>query len=180
MAYREHGMQEVLEVLRRAHRGLAKADIASGTGRGRRTVRRWIATAIELGWTLATEPDEALAEAVLERCRPGRPPTPSETAELLAPHREQLREWLRPGGAHEHGLRLRKAHELLTRKGVHVPYNSLHRYVCAELGFADKRRITVHVADCMPGEVAEVDFGRLSVACTTRRPASTASRTRWW
>ncbi len=96
MAYQEHGMQEILEVLRRAHLGHAKATIARVTGRGRRTVRRWLEVAAELGWTASTEPDEALAVAVLERCRPGRPSEAGETAELLARHRDKLLVWLRP------------------------------------------------------------------------------------
>lgn len=176
MAYQEHGMQEIFEVLRRAHLGHAKATIARVTGRGRRTVRRWIEVAVELGWTPSSAPDEALAVAVLERCRPGRPSEPGETSELLEARREQLVKWLRPSEANERGLRLKKVHELLARSGVHVPYSSLHRYAVAELGFGDKRRVTVRVADTAPGEVAEVDFGKLGVVAD---PASGKRRAAW-
>jgi transposase len=52
-------------------------------------------------------------------------------------------------------------HELLTRRGVHVPYSSLHRFAIKHCGFAERRRITVRMAECEPGKIAEVDFGRL-------------------
>jgi transposase len=44
---------------------------------------------------------------------------------------------------------------------VHVPYSSLHRFAIKHCGFAERRRITVRMAECEPGELAEVDFGRL-------------------
>jgi hypothetical protein len=52
-------------------------------------------------------------------------------------------------------------HELLTRQDVHVPYSSLHRFAIKHCGFAERRRITVRMAECEPGELAEVEFGRL-------------------
>ena len=42
MAYTEHGMWEVLEVLRRAHRGEGRRAIARTTGRSRKTVQRYL------------------------------------------------------------------------------------------------------------------------------------------
>jgi hypothetical protein len=80
----------------------------------------------------------------------------------LAPHQVQLREWLRPADG-SRGLRLTKVHDLLGRHGVDVPYSSLHRYVVQHCGFQDARRLTVRVADVAPGELAEVDFGRLGL-----------------
>jgi len=72
MAYVEHGMWEVLEVLRRAHRGEGRNSIARSTGRTRKTVRRYLSKAAELGWAPGeSEPDEGLATRVLTRCRPG-------------------------------------------------------------------------------------------------------------
>jgi transposase len=46
---------------------------------------------------------------------------------------------------------------------VVVPYSTLHRYVSEHCGFQDARRITVRRAECAPGELAEVDFGRLGL-----------------
>lgn len=62
MAYRELGMWEVLDVLRRVHRGEAKASIERVTGRTRKTIRRYLKAAAKAGWEPGSrEPDEALA-----------------------------------------------------------------------------------------------------------------------
>ena len=42
MAYREHGMWEILDVLKRHHRGESQRRIAAATGRGRKTIRAYI------------------------------------------------------------------------------------------------------------------------------------------
>jgi hypothetical protein len=52
---------------------------------------------------------------------------------------------------------------LLRRRGVEVPYSSLHRFAVKHCGFQEHRRITVRVAEVAPGELAEVDFGRLGL-----------------
>jgi transposase len=154
-------MQEILDVLRRIHRGEGASAIERVTGRSRSTVRRWTAVAIELGWSRDAEPSEELALEVLRRSRPGRPPAKSETSVMLEPHRARVREWLRLDDPSTRGISLVKVHRLLARDKVIVPYSSLHRWVVSELGFSDKRRITVRVADVPPGDVAEVDYGRL-------------------
>jgi transposase len=144
MAYREIEMWEILEVLRR--------------------VRRWVRVAAALGWApLLQEPDEALARQVARRMRPVSADRPAgESERQLAPHREQIRAWLAPGDDGR-GLRLSKVHQLLIRQGVDVPYSSLHRFATQFCGFRDERRITVRVAEVPPGELAEVDFGRLGL-----------------
>ena len=164
MAYREIGMWEVLEVLRQVHRGERQRAIARVTGHSRSTIRRYVALARELGWApMLVEPDEALALGVAKRLRPvPREPGPGESEARLLAHQAQIRAWLEPeeGGR---GLRLAKVRQLLERQGVDVPYSSLHRFATKHCGFADARRLTVRVADVAPGEVAEVDFGRLGL-----------------
>jgi transposase len=164
MAYREIAMWEVLEVLRRVGRGERQRAIARTSGHSRTTVRRYERAARELGWVPGQhEPDEALALAVVAVLRPGtkdRQPGSSET--LLAPHQSRLRAWLVPEDG-SRGLKLSKVHELLAREGIKVPYSSLHRFVVTHCGFADSRRLTVRMAESAPGEVAEVDFGRLGL-----------------
>jgi transposase len=139
--------------------------VARATGHGRMTVRRWVETAQALGWDPRgeLEPDEALARAVAARRRPVRAPAlPGESEARLVPQREQIRAWLaREDGSR--GLRLTKVHELLRRQGVDVPYSSLHRFAAAYCGFHDRRRVTVRMAEVPPGEVAEVDFGKLGL-----------------
>lgn len=163
MAYREIAMWEILEVLRRVHRGEGQRAIQRVTGHGRATIRRWVGYAIELGWVPAAQaPDEALARRVAERMRPvPEQREAGESERRLAPHAEAIRAWLTPDAEHDRGLRLSKIHELLERQGVRVPYSSLHRFATRHCGFRDERRVTVRVADVAPGELAEVDFGRL-------------------
>ena len=67
VAYREIGMWEVLDVLRRIHCGERHRAIARVTGRSRTTVGRYERTARELGWVPGrVEADEGLAAAVLQ------------------------------------------------------------------------------------------------------------------
>jgi hypothetical protein len=111
MAYREHGMWEVLEVLRRVHAGEALRSVARGTGRSPKTVRRYVRLARKLGWQpKATEPpDEQLASRVAVRLRPG----PHELSETLAEaalltRTEELRRWLAVDCPEKRGLTLTK------------------------------------------------------------------------
>ena len=76
--------------------------------------------------------------------------------ESLAAHREQIRAWL------EKDLTLAKVHVLLGRRGVVVPYRTLHRFAVDECGFG-RRRPTLRVADGDPGVELQVDFGRLGL-----------------
>lgn len=164
MAYREHGMWEVLEVLRRAHRGEKLKAIVRSTGRSRNTVRRYLSTAGEFDWRPGEgEPDEDLAARVWARLRPGPSAAdPSETAQLLLPQRSQIQRWLKGETDDGHPLRLTKVHDLLERLGVVVTYSSLYRFAVEHCGFGEKST-TVRVAEVAPGELAEIDFGRLGL-----------------
>jgi len=164
MAYREVAMWEILEVLRRVGRGESRSAVARASGHSRKTVRRYVATALEQGWTPgAEEPTEELAAAVYTRHRPAAEREPGEAEERLLPHRDRIRKWLTPQDGERRGLRLTKVHELLVRLGIQVPYSSLHRFVVKHCGFNDRRHFTVRRADCEPGEMAEVDFGRMGL-----------------
>lgn len=164
MAYKEHGMWEVLDVLRRAHRGEGRRAIERTTGRSRKTVHRYLTTAAALGWQPGQrEPDEALAAQILARLRPGaRDRAPSEAEQRLLPHRETLRAWLSGARTEGRPLTLTKCHDLLTRRGVAVTYSSLYRFALKHCGVG-ARASTVRMAEVAPGEVAEIDFGRLGL-----------------
>lgn len=163
MAFREVNMWEVLQILRLLGRGESKSSIKRTTGADRKTIRNYQALALELGWDAASGivPSEELAGAVSARVRPG-PETLNLTPieQLLAPLQPKLKEWLQeePGSP---SLLLTKVHQLVIRQGVDVGYSSLRRYVVKHCGYHDRRRITVRMADCEPGEVGEVDFGQL-------------------
>ena len=166
MAYREMGMWEILEVLRRVHRGQPQRAITRATGHSRSTIRRYVRAARQVDWEpgCGTEPDEALAAAVAKRLRPVRKQqTPGESEGQLLAHQRQIEAWLHGGDGEGRGLRLAKVQQLLARQGVEVPYSSLHRFAVQRCGFQDLRRLTVRVAEVAPGELAEVDFGRLGL-----------------
>ncbi len=174
MAYREVAMWEILNVLRRIGRGESQSAVARATGHGRKTVRRYVAVAGQVGWEPGVaDPTEALAAEVYLRLRPSRGRAPGDAQARLLPHRERIGKWIEPGPGEKRGLRLTKVHQLLARQGVEVPYSSLHRFAVKQCGFSDRRRMTVRVAECAPGELAEVDFGRLGLL-RRRDPAGRA------
>src|SRR3989454_6276998 len=123
MAYREVGMWEILEVLRRVHRGEPYAAIQSTTGHTRKTVRRYVRTARATGWDAATtEPDEALAATVGQRLKPVRKvPATGEAEARLVPHREQIRQWLAPPPDGGRGVRVWEGHPPLGPPGAPRP-----------------------------------------------------------
>jgi transposase len=165
MAYREVDMWEILEVLRRLHRKETNAAIERATGRTRKTIRRYKQRARKLGWQPGgeQEPAEELAAAVLQSLRPVTEAAGLGAVETkLMPQRAAITEWVSPTGGGR-GLRLAKVHDLLTRRGVEVPYSSLHRFAVSYCGFRERQPVTVRVAEVSPGELAEVDFGRLGL-----------------
>ena len=156
MAYRELGVIEVREVLRRFCLGEGVRPIARGTGSDRKTVAKYVAAAVALGLQRGDPPPgDELVTAVLAAVRAsgGRP---ADVPDRLAVHRDQIAAWLREG------LRLTKIYRRLQGQGVAVPYSSLHRFARAHLAFGTPT-ITVRVADPPPGEAAEIDFGLLGL-----------------
>jgi hypothetical protein len=117
MAYREIAMWEILEVLRRVHRGAQQRAIQQVTGHSRSTIRRRVATATELGWAAAVQvPDAALARRVAQRMRPvPERPEAGESQARLRPHQARIRAWLQPAEG-SRGPRLSKVHQLLGDK----------------------------------------------------------------
>jgi transposase len=155
MAYRELGVIEIREVLRRFCLGEGLRAIARGTGSDRKTIAKYVTAAVAAGLQRGgagpTDDHVAAVLAVVRRTGGGRP---GEVPDRLAAHRESIVTWL------AEGLRLTKIHRRLRAQGVAVPYSSLHRFAHAQCGFGAPT-MTVRVAEPPPGEAAEVDFGRL-------------------
>jgi transposase len=156
MAYRELGMVEVREILRRWLGGDGVRAIARGTGLDRKTIAAYVGAALAVGVQRGGAPptDEQITTIAATR-RPGRPTNaivPSPEVEVLCPHERTIRQWL------GEGLRLTKIHRRLRAQGVRVSYSSLYRFARAACDFGTPA-ITVRVADPPPGEVAETDFG---------------------
>lgn|GEM_PF-6614528 len=67
----------------------------------------------------------------------------------------------------EHGLRLTRVHELLSRRlGGAVPYQPLVRCLREELGVPGRKRTALRVADCAPRAEVQVNFGLMECRFT--------------
>ena len=171
MAYREVHRVESREIIRRWQAGFSQRRIASGTGLSRVTVRRYIEAAEAAGLQPGgPEPSEQqLAQlATLSRTGPRRAEVPSE--QLLSPWAEQIERWLQA-----ERLQVTRIHELLAERGCEVSYSTLRRFI-ARRGWGRRQPATVRMEDGPPGEVAELDFGRLGLIAD---PESGRRRTVW-
>jgi len=153
MTYREVGMLEVKEVLRLWLAGQAKKAIARQVGIDPKTVRSYVTAALAAGLAAtASEVNDELFAKTLAELRPdsGRPR--GEAWAVCEREREEIARLL------GQGVRLSKTRKLLQRRGVEVPYSTLHRFAVEELEFG-KSAPTVPVADGKPGEELEIDTG---------------------
>jgi transposase len=162
MAFREVRVFEVREVLRLWLGGEGQRAISRLTGMDRKTVRRYVEAAEEIGLAPTGSGGECrLTDVVLgqvvERVRPHRTDGRGEAWRLLDARRDELKAWL-----DDDGLTVVKVHDLLGRQGVVVPQRTLHRYALVELGIGRSARgVTVRVADGRPGDELQIDFGKL-------------------
>ena len=157
MAYREVGMFEVKEVLRLWIGGAAKKQIARQVGLDPKTVRRYVEVAQANGLEVGPGPpgltDERLSAVLVAlRTDGGRPH--GDSWALAVAQRAAIKKFL------EGRVRLSKIRRLLIRKGVWIPYATLHRFAVAELDFG-RTAATVPVADGAPGHEVQLDTGRM-------------------
>jgi transposase len=125
----------------------------------RKTARRYVEAAQAAG--LIREGGEAqlgdeLIGAVIAAVRPARASGHGAAWDLLLAHEAQIREWVKAD------LQLTNVHGKLTRRGVVVPYRTLHRFASERCGFG-RRQPTVRVADGEPGVECQLDFARLGL-----------------
>ena len=125
MAFREVRVFEVREVLRLWLRGEGIRSMERLAGVDRKTVRRYVAAAVEFG--LVRGGEEQLSDefigSVVEAVRPHRSDGRGEAWRLLMANHQLIEEWLK-----KDMLTVRKTHELLGRRGLVVPERTLHRY----------------------------------------------------
>jgi transposase len=162
MAFREVRVFEMREVLRLWLRGEAIRAIERLAGVDRKTVRRYLGAAQELG-LVREGGEEQLTEvfmgSVVERVRPHRAEGRGQAWQLLVGEHAQIQRWLT-----SEGLTVVKVHELLGRRGIVVPERTLHRYALEVCDVGRGRRgTTVRVNDGKPGDELQVDFGRLGL-----------------
>lgn len=158
MAYKEVSRVEIIELIRRWQAGSSIRSLSKSTGFSRATVRKYLVEAEKCGMaqdgTQANE--EQLSKlATVSVAGPRKAPIPTE--ETLAPWAETLEKWIR-----QDHLLLTRVHELLGQNGVVVSYMSLRRFVMRR-GWLGRQRTTVRMEGVPPGEVAEMDFGRLGM-----------------
>lgn len=165
MSFREVPVHEIREVLRLWLRGESQRSVERLARVNRKTAMRYVEAAVACG--LERDGGEAqltdeLISAVCERVRPHRPDGRGQSWAVLQANRAQLEEWLKPKAGD--ALTVRKAHELLARRGIVVAERTLHRYALEELGVGRSlRSTTVRVADGEPGAELQVDFGKMGL-----------------
>jgi len=101
MAYREFGMVEVAEILRRWRGADGIRAIARAARVDRKTIAAYVQAAVAAGVQRGGTPpsDEQLAAIATAR-QPGRPTNaspPSPELEILRPHESTVRQWLADG-----------------------------------------------------------------------------------
>jgi transposase len=159
MAFREVHVIEIREVLRGWLAGGGLRTVAAQAGVDRKTARRYVQAAQQTGVVRDGGPgqvtDEVIA-AVVSAVRPVRPAGYGSAWQQLQAHREQITAWV------GRGLTVVKIGTLLERRGVVVPYRTLHRFCVQCCGFG-RGGETVRVADGDPGAEVQVDFGQLGL-----------------
>lgn len=153
MAYRELHVVEIKELLRLWARGYGIRTVARRTGLDRKTVRRYVEAAREVGLEPGAEAvDDALVAEVVEAVRPGSPSEVGLMREHLRAHADKVQGWV------DEGCRGPKLARLVRRTtGVPVPLRTVQRFVAEDLGVRSGQGDTVRVVDPEPG-VLEVDF----------------------
>ena len=156
MAYKEVSRVDIVEVIRRWQKGNSQRHIASGTGLSRDTVRKYLAAAEEVGVSReGPDPSEEQLSrlAALSRSGPRKKVTPAE--DLLQPWGDQIYRWITVDR-----LQVTRIGELLSQRGCQVSYTSLRRFL-QRRNWRHRSARTVRMEQSGPGEVAELDFGRL-------------------
>src|SRR6266508_265061 len=165
MAFREVSVVQVREALRRWLKGDGERPIAAAVGVDRKTARRYVTAAVELGVDRdggeGQLTDELIGQ-VLERVRPRRPDGHGEAWRRLLAEEDRIKEWLKED------LTVVKVGVLLARRGVVVPHRTLARFAVERCG-AGRRSTTVRVDDPPPGVELQVDFGRLGLVADGER-----------
>jgi transposase len=159
MAFREVAVTEIREVLRAWLSGAGLRHVAAQAGVDRKTARRYVAAAVEAGLArdggLAQLTDELIGQ-VVQVVRPVRPGGHGLAWEQLEARRGEVEAQVKQG------LSVVKIGVLLERRGVVVPYRTLHRFCVERCGFG-RTASTVRVADGEPGMECQLDFGYLGM-----------------
>lgn len=150
-------MVEIKEVLRLWMSGAKKKQIAAQLSLDVKTVRRYIAAAESVGVAAgAGELTDEQIGAVLVALQPTVERVHGEGWQKCEAERAEIKRLL------EQHVRLSKVRRLLHRRGIEIPYSTLHRFAVAELDFG-RRAPTIPVADGKPGEEIHIDTGWMTL-----------------
>lgn len=159
MAFREVDVTEIREVLRAWLAGHGLRRVAEQAGVDRKTARRYVGAAEEAGLVRdggeAQLTDELIGQ-VVQAVRPARAGGHGSAWEALQAEQAQISEWVKQG------LSVVKIGTKLERRGVFVPYRTLHRF-CVERCEFGRTSSTVRVADGEPGKECQLDFARMGM-----------------
>jgi transposase len=160
MPFREVSVVEVREVLRGWLGGAGLRTVAGQAGVDRKTARRYVAAAEAAGVVreggLGQLTDEVIGQ-VVAAVRPARAAGHGAGWEALEAEREQISEWVGKD------LSVVKIADLLTRRGVLVPYRTVYRFCTQRCGFGRGGTTTVRVADGAPGVECQIDFAKMGL-----------------
>jgi hypothetical protein len=160
VAFREVRVNEVREVLRCWLAGDGLRTAAERAGVDRKTARRYVEAGQAAGLVRAggvEQLSDGLIGAVIAAVRPAGAAGHGAAWESLLAHEQQIRDWIS-----NDDLQLTNIHGKLTRRGVVVPYRTLHRFAVERCGFG-RRQPTLRVADGKPGEECQLDFARMGL-----------------
>ena len=153
-------MTEIREVLRAWLAGAGLRRVAAQAGVDRKTARRYVEAAVEAGLArdggVAQLTDELVGQ-VAQVVRPVRPGGHGLGWDQLEACHAEIGGWVRQG------LTVVKIGVLLERRGVVVPYRTLHRFCAERCGYGRTAATTVRVADGEPGAECQLDFGYLGL-----------------
>lgn len=159
MTFREVSVIEIREVLRGWLAGVGYRTAGERAGVDRKTARRYVQAAVAAGLVRdggEQQLSDALLGAVVAAVRPARQTGHGRAWEALLGEEQQIRDWVQAD------LQLTNIHGKLGRRGVEVPYRTLHRFAVERCGFG-RRKPTLRVADGEPGAECQLDFGRLGL-----------------
>jgi len=159
MVYKEVSRVEVEEIIRQWQAGRGIKAIARSTGISRNTIRKYLLTVQSIGLARNGQPPtDYQLTALLQLNQAGPTETPSPTDKMLDPYSTLIEQWLK-----RDQLKLVRVQDLLAQKQCVVAYTCLRRYVRKKGWFGKDKHSTVRMPDTEPGQMAEIDFGRLGL-----------------
>lgn len=159
MAGRRFEVADVVEVLQHWQAGMSKRGLAHGLGIGRVRVRQIISALEKAGVSpgnplLAREEWQALVPQLFaERMKP----IASKQQKVVSKYHQQIEDGLQTNTTQTVWQRLRD------EQGLNVSIRTFRRYVDANVRGINPDRVTVRKPVTLPGEVAEVDYGRMGL-----------------